>query len=70
MIGYIPVSEATAWRREIEERALIKGLVTAEELQRDKPDWLERGSTVAETSRRRTSDEKRRIIGGANRVVG
>jgi hypothetical protein len=39
MIGYIPVSEATAWRKEIEERAIRKGLVTRQELDGAKPDW-------------------------------
>jgi hypothetical protein len=37
--GYIPVSEARAWRRELEERAVRQGLVTEEELEGSKPDW-------------------------------
>ena len=41
MVGYIPVSEATAWRRELEERALRKGVVTKEDLEGDKPEWSE-----------------------------
>jgi hypothetical protein len=51
MIGYIPVSEAAAWRTEIEQRAIKKGLVTREELDGDKPDWqgcfLESNSSFA-----------------------
>lgn len=37
--GYIPVSEARAWRRELEERALKQGVITEEELEGAKPDW-------------------------------
>jgi hypothetical protein len=35
----IPVSEAKAWRQELEERALKQGKVTPEELEGSKPDW-------------------------------
>jgi hypothetical protein len=52
MVGYIPVSEATAWRKEIEERALRKGLVTVEELERGKPDWFEWNSKFAKARRK------------------
>lgn len=38
-IGYIPVSECKAWKAEIERRAIEQGVVTAKELQGDKPDW-------------------------------
>jgi hypothetical protein len=37
--GYIPASEARAWREELEERALSQGTITAEELEGAKPDW-------------------------------
>jgi hypothetical protein len=37
--GYIPVSEARAWRRELEQRAVAQGAVTEEELEGAKPDW-------------------------------
>jgi hypothetical protein len=37
--GYIPASEARAWRQELEERALSHGTITAEELEGAKPDW-------------------------------
>jgi hypothetical protein len=37
--GYIPVSEARAWREELEERAVRLGAVTREELEGAKPDW-------------------------------
>jgi hypothetical protein len=37
--GYIPASEARAWRRELEERALKQGVITEEELEGAKPDW-------------------------------
>ncbi len=37
--GYIPVSEARAWRQELEERALRQGTITDEELEGAKPDW-------------------------------
>src|SRR5438309_11692087 len=37
--GYIPVSEARAWRQELEQRALAQGTVTEEELEGSKPDW-------------------------------
>lgn len=36
---YIPVSEARAWRAELEERALKHGVITQEELEGAKPDW-------------------------------
>ncbi len=37
--GYIPASEARAWRRELEERAVKQGIITEEELEGAKPDW-------------------------------
>jgi len=37
--GYVPASEARAWRQELEERALSQGTITAEELEGAKPDW-------------------------------
>ena len=37
--GYIPASEARAWREELEQRALSRGTVTEEELEGAKPDW-------------------------------
>ena len=37
--GYIPASEAKAWREELEQRALSRGAITAEELEGSKPDW-------------------------------
>jgi hypothetical protein len=37
--GYIPASEARAWREELEERALSQGTITPEELEGAKPDW-------------------------------
>lgn len=37
--GYIPVSEARAWRTELEARAVKQGLITEEELEGAKPDW-------------------------------
>lgn len=37
--GYIPLSEVQAWRREIEERAEKRAVVTTEELEGTKPDW-------------------------------
>ena len=37
--GYIPASEARAWRRELEERAVKQGVITEEELEGAKPDW-------------------------------
>ena len=37
--GYVPVSEAQAWRRELEERAVRQGMITEEELEGSKPDW-------------------------------
>lgn len=37
--GYVPVSEARAWRRELEERAIRQGLISEEELEGAKPDW-------------------------------
>lgn len=36
---YIPVSEARAWRQELEERAIKQKLITEEELEGAKPDW-------------------------------
>lgn len=37
--GYVPVSEAKAWKRELEERAVSQGLITLKELEGSKPDW-------------------------------
>ncbi len=37
--GYVPVSEAQAWRKELEERAVRQGVITEEELEGAKPDW-------------------------------
>lgn len=51
---YIPVSEAKAWRLELEERALSQGKITAKELEnaRNKGDWayqvLEHGKITLE----------------------
>jgi hypothetical protein len=36
---YIPVREAKAWRKELEQRALKNEEITLEELQGMKPDW-------------------------------
>ena len=51
---YIPVSEAKAWRNELEERALAQGRITVKELEdaRKKGDWvyqvLEHGNITLE----------------------
>lgn len=37
--SYIPISEARAWRRELEERALRQQVITPEELEGSRPDW-------------------------------
>ena len=37
--GYVPVSEARAWRQELEDRAVRLGVITDEELEGAKPDW-------------------------------
>jgi hypothetical protein len=37
--GYIPVSECRAWKKELEERAISKGLLSRKELEGEKPDW-------------------------------
>jgi hypothetical protein len=37
--GYIPASEARAWREELERRALSQGTITEEELEGARPDW-------------------------------
>jgi hypothetical protein len=37
--GYIPASEARAWREGLEERALSQGTITAEELEGARPNW-------------------------------
>jgi hypothetical protein len=37
--GLVPVSECRAWKKELEERAVQKGLVTREELEAEKPHW-------------------------------
>ena len=37
--GYIPVSEARAWRQELEERAVKQGSITEEQLEGARPDW-------------------------------
>ena len=38
-VGFIPVSECIAWRKELEERAIERGLITDEELEGRRPDW-------------------------------
>jgi hypothetical protein len=38
-LGYIPVSECLAWRKELEKRAVERGMVTKEELEGEVPDW-------------------------------
>ena len=37
--GYVPVCEAQAWRKELEERAVRQGMITQEDLEGSKPDW-------------------------------
>jgi hypothetical protein len=37
--SYIPVSEARAWRSELEERAIRQGVISREEIEGSKPDW-------------------------------
>jgi hypothetical protein len=37
--SYIPVSEARAWRTELEDRAIRQGVITREELEGSRPDW-------------------------------
>lgn len=37
--GYVPVSEARAWREELEERAVRQGAISEEELEGARPDW-------------------------------
>jgi hypothetical protein len=37
--GYIPASEARAWRQELEARAVSQGTITEEELEGARPDW-------------------------------
>jgi len=37
--GYVPASEARAWREELEQRALSQGTITEEELEGARPDW-------------------------------
>lgn len=37
--GYIPVCECRTWKKELEERAISKGLISREELEGEKPDW-------------------------------
>ena len=37
--GYVPVSEARAWRKELEDRAIRQGFISEEELEGAKPDW-------------------------------
>jgi hypothetical protein len=37
--GYIPASEARAWREELEERAVSQGTITQEELEGARPNW-------------------------------
>ena len=37
--GYVPICEAQAWRKELEERAVRQGMITQEDLEGSKPDW-------------------------------
>lgn len=38
-VALVPVSECKAWAEEIKQRAIAQGIVTAEELEGDVPDW-------------------------------
>jgi hypothetical protein len=60
-MSLIPVSECKAWAREIEDRAIERGVVTREELEGDKPDWY--GRFLEPDSRW----EKRRIRAAARK---
>lgn len=40
-VGFIPVSECNDWRRELEERAIERGVITREELEGNRPDWTD-----------------------------
>ena len=40
-VGFIPVSDCNTWRKELEERAIERGVVTREELEGNRPDWTE-----------------------------
>lgn len=40
-VGYIPLDQCQQWRSEIEKRAIGKGLVTLDEIQRLKPHWVD-----------------------------
>lgn len=61
--AYIPVCECEAWGRELQGRAVEKGLITQDELERRKPDWS--GQFLedwdSKFARERTG---RKIIGG------
>jgi len=48
--GYVPVSEARAWRQELEERAIRQGAISQEELEGSRPDW--HGEFLQWTNRR------------------
>ena len=37
--SYVPITEARAWRKELEERAVRQKVITAEELEGSRPDW-------------------------------
>jgi hypothetical protein len=61
--SFIPVSEAKAWRKELEERAIAQGKVTREELEGAKPDWhgdfLAWNSRLAKEQARKTKGKKK-----------
>jgi hypothetical protein len=75
--GYIPVSEARAWRAELEERAIRQGVITREELEGSRPDWAGEFMEWKNSSERLTRFDQvspAELIGalvhGATSVVG
>jgi hypothetical protein len=40
-VGFIPVLECNEWRKELEERAIERGVITREQLEGNRPEWSE-----------------------------
>jgi len=62
------VTEARAWRDELEERAVKQGSITEKELEGAKPDWA--GSFLQWRNKRETGDAMEEWDGSSLRAVG
>lgn len=66
--SYIPVSEARAWRDELEERAVKQGSITERELEGARPDWA--GNFLQWRNKRERGDALEEWGGSSLKAVG